>query len=249
MGSDRSRLRRELAEATALLKMNWRVEGRGVVSSLSDLHSKLEAKLDILGKLEAEAEAATGQVTKLEEEKEHLKQRCDRFNDLVNKMTAMQSLFQKTIADLKQSKLTLEGEIAELQAQSKVADTKLKLQEELVKHLQTNLKDQLSQWDRDRAQFAKERLDYSSKEQKLIGKVKALEQAQASRTTDDHQLGEECRRLKDSLRDTESRLPKLREMEETLKTKDEEIEVLRRRVKRLESELELLQDDQAYRGM
>jgi hypothetical protein len=67
------------------------------------------------------------------EDKEHLKQRCDKFNDLVNIMTAMQSLLRKTTADLKLTKLTLEGD-SRAAGSKQVAGTKLKLQEELVKH-------------------------------------------------------------------------------------------------------------------
>jgi len=238
MNQDCSRLRRELIEATSLLKMKWRVE-----SSQSDVHKTLISKLDNLAKLEVEASAASDQIKKYAEENENLKQRCDRYSELINKMTAMKGFYQKTIEEMKLDKQALQTEIQQAKAHLDVTETKLKLQEELVKHLQTNLKAQLEQWDRDRAQFAKERLDSNAKEQKLIAKVKALEQSHASRTAEDQLLSDECKRLRDSLKETESRIPKLSELESIIRAKDNEVDVLRRRVKRLESELELLQDD------
>lgn len=238
MNQDRSRLRRELVEATALLKMTWRVE-----QCQTDLHGTLLAKLDFIVKLETEAEAAAEKVKKLGEENEQLRQRCHRYSELVAKMTAMKDLYQKTIDDLKLDKLALEGEVTQAKGRTETAEAKLKLQDELVKRLQSNLKTQLEQWDRDRAQSAKDRIDSNSKEQKLIAKLKALKQSHATRSSEDQLLSEECKRLKDSLKETEARLPKLAELEDTIKAKDSELEVIRRRVKRLESELEMLQDD------
>lgn len=127
--------------------------------------------------------------------------------------------------------------LAVLQQRNKYLETELT-------NLQTSVKTQREQCERDRTIFTKETQAHRAQEQKLINIIQQYEKDKDLTKDERTNMIEEQNAIKQTLKSAQEQMVKFSELENEITVRNEEIDRLRRKCARLERELSLKLDEE-----